>query len=97
MLGIIVLSPSILYKEIKAEAHIPYVSKLKEVNEMNWWREGLFPTLVGSCVTAAGYALRRSRFRPYANAVIGFGLAHVVLGTIDLIEHRSARFGIGQS
>lgn len=64
---------------------------------MNWWREGLLPTVLGSCVTAAGYGLRKSRFRPYANAVIGFGVAHVVLGAFDLVEHRSWRFGIGQA
>ncbi len=51
-------------------------------------REGLIPTILGASVTAAGYALRRSRYRPIANAVIGFGLAHVVLGTIDLVERR---------
>lgn len=51
-------------------------------------REGLIPTVLGTAVTAAGIAIR-----PMAPAVswgvAGFGLAHVVLGAIDLIQHRT--------
>jgi hypothetical protein len=53
-------------------------------------REGLIPTALGSAVTATGYALKQKRGsnKMIANTVFGFGLAHVVLGVIDLIEHR---------
>ncbi|MCX7746778.1 MAG: asparagine synthase [Clostridia bacterium] len=51
-------------------------------------REGLVPTVLGTVVTATGLALK-----PVSNklswGVTGFGLAHVVLGAIDLFEHRS--------
>lgn len=53
-------------------------------------REGLIPTILGTAVTAAGYAMTKSPAgnRRYANTVLGFGLAHIVLGAIDLVEHR---------
>jgi formate/nitrite transporter FocA (FNT family) len=53
-------------------------------------REGLIPTALGTAVTAAGYAMKQTRGsnKMVANTVFGFGLAHVVLGVIDLVEHR---------
>lgn len=64
-------------------------------------REGLIPTVLGTAVTAAGAALKANDMRKrdmqpgeepiiplVAAGIIGFGLAHVVLGTIDLVEHR---------
>jgi len=53
-------------------------------------REGLIPTALGSAVTVAGFAMkqRRGSNKMVANTVFGFGLAHVVLGVIDLVEHR---------
>ncbi|MFJ7828705.1 asparagine synthase [Peribacillus sp. NPDC097206] len=53
-------------------------------------REGLIPTALGTAVTAAGYAMKQNRGsnKMVANTVFGFGLAHVVLGVIDLVEHR---------
>ncbi|GLY09700.1 hypothetical protein [Bacillus badius] len=53
-------------------------------------REGLIPTALGTAVTAAGYALKQKRGsnKMIANTVFGFGLAHIVLGSIDLIQHR---------
>jgi hypothetical protein len=51
-------------------------------------REGLVPTVLGTVVTAAGIALRP--VAPFLSwGVAGFGLAHIVLGSIDLVEHRS--------
>jgi len=50
-------------------------------------REGLIPAVLGTAVTASGVALR-GKFPMAAAAVAGFGLAHVVLGAIDLVEHR---------
>ncbi|NLI92044.1 MAG: asparagine synthase [Peptococcaceae bacterium] len=63
-------------------------------------REGIIPTALGSAVTAAGVAMRiwdmknngmsKRDIMPMIGAgVIGFGLAHIVLGGIDLAEHRS--------
>lgn len=53
-------------------------------------REGTIPTALGGMVTLGGIALRS--VNPLLGwGVTGFGLAHVVLGSIDLIEHRSER------
>lgn len=60
-------------------------------------REGLIPTVVGSVVTSGTVALRAMDMKKHGmskkdiipmaeTAVLGFGLAHVVLGTIDLIS-----------
>lgn len=53
-------------------------------------REGLIPTALGTAVTAASYAMKQNRRsnKMVANTVFGFGLAHIVLGVIDLVEHR---------
>lgn len=57
-------------------------------------REGLIPTILGAVVTAAGASVSRKNMKknnalPMIEAgVIGFGLAHIVLGAIDLVEHR---------
>ncbi|MFL0362635.1 asparagine synthase [Pseudobacillus sp. 179-B 2D1 NHS] len=53
-------------------------------------REGLIPKALGTAVTAAGYALKQKRDsnKMIANTVFGFGLAHIVLGSIDLLQHR---------
>ncbi|MBZ4647379.1 MAG: hypothetical protein JG777_2868 [Clostridia bacterium] len=53
-------------------------------------REGLIPTVLGSAVTVGGIALRN--VNPLLGwGIAGFGLAHVVLGAIDLVEHRAVR------
>jgi hypothetical protein len=51
-------------------------------------REGILPTVLGSAVTASGVALR-NKYPMAAWGVVGFGLAHIVLGAIDLVEHRN--------
>lgn len=62
-------------------------------------REGLIPTVLGTAVTATGAAMRgmdmrrrgmrKNEIMPMVAAgIIGFGLAHVVLGTIDLVNDR---------
>lgn len=56
---------------------------------MNNFREGLIPTVLGSAVTAAGFAMKqKGSNQMIANTIFGFGLAHIVLGAIDLVEHR---------
>lgn len=53
-------------------------------------REGLIPTVLGAAVTTTGLALRN--VNPMVGwGVTGFGLAHIVLGTIDLVQHNSNR------
>ncbi|TVY10469.1 asparagine synthase [Paenibacillus cremeus] len=54
-------------------------------------REGMLPTVLGTAVTASGAALIK-KYPMAAAAVVGFGLAHVVLGSIDLVEHRRRPF-----
>lgn len=60
-------------------------------------REGLIPVILGSAVTATGIALRSTDMKKngmskremgpmVAAGIIGFGLAHLVLGGIDLIN-----------
>jgi len=57
-------------------------------------REGLIPTILGAVVTATGATISKNNMKkenmlPMVEAgVIGFGLAHIVLGAIDLVEHR---------
>jgi len=62
-------------------------------------REGVIPAALGTAVTAAGVAMRvvdmkkngmnKSQVMPMLGAgIIGFGLAHIVLGGIDLFEQR---------
>ncbi|MFD2923305.1 asparagine synthase [Halobacillus naozhouensis] len=57
---------------------------------MTTMREGLIPTALGSAVTTTGYVLKQKHGsnKMVANTMFGFGLAHVVLGTIDLVQHR---------
>lgn len=61
-------------------------------------REGLIPVVLGTAVTAAGVMLEAIDMRSHgtrkyekismvAAGIAGFGLAHIVLGTIDLVQH----------
>ena len=51
-------------------------------------REGVIPTVLGTAVTATGFALRPVA-KTISWGVAGFGLAHIVLGSIDLLQNRS--------
>jgi len=51
-------------------------------------REGLIPTVLGAVVSASGATLLKSKYKLVGTGVLGFGLAHIVLGAIDLVEHR---------
>ncbi|WLV24980.1 asparagine synthase [Aciduricibacillus chroicocephali] len=53
-------------------------------------REGVIPTALGSAVTATGYLMKQKDDSNHmvADTLVGFGLGHVVLGVIDLIQHR---------
>jgi len=53
-------------------------------------QEGVIPTVLGTAVTATGTILKRKEIKPMmAAGMIGFGLAHVVLGAIDMMENRN--------
>lgn len=55
-------------------------------------REGAIPTALGTVVTGVGAAMVAMEMAPMiAAGVVGFGAAHLVVGTIDLIEHRNHR------
>ncbi|MEG6513884.1 asparagine synthase [Desulforamulus ruminis] len=54
-------------------------------------REGMVPTILGAAVTTAGLTIRAAN--PVLGwGIAGFGLAHVLLGAIDLVEHNTPRF-----
>jgi hypothetical protein len=48
-------------------------------------REGTTATIVGVIVALIGYSLLSST-PIWAAGIIGFGLAHIVLGVIDLVQ-----------
>lgn len=51
--------------------------------------EGTIPTALGTVVTGVGASLAAKRITPMVAAgVVGFGAAHILLGTIELIQHR---------
>jgi len=55
-------------------------------------REGIIPTALGTVVTVVGTTLVTKKITPkLASGILGFGLAHVVLGSIDLVEHRQKK------
>lgn len=49
-------------------------------------KQGLVPTIVGTAVAAAGYALKDSIPKPYSGGMVGFGLANIVMGSADMIS-----------
>lgn len=56
-------------------------------------REGIIPAVLGTAVTTTGALMKRKDMAPMlAAGIVGFGLAHVVLGTIDLVQHRNDLF-----
>lgn len=58
-------------------------------------KEGLIPTVVGTAVAATGLALKKTNLPDsYRNGIIGFGLAHIVLGSVGMIGHNSDRDNI---
>lgn len=48
-------------------------------------KEGVIPTILGTAVTITGIVLLPT-IPMLAAGIIGFGLAHIVLGGIDLIQ-----------
>jgi len=55
-------------------------------------REGIIPTGLGVVATATGATLASLEIVPViAAGVVGFGLAHIVLGTIDVVQHKKKK------
>lgn len=55
-------------------------------------RKGMIPTVLGTAVTATGAALTAMEIVPViATGAVGFGLAHIVLGGMDMIRHRDSK------
>ncbi|MFC7370117.1 asparagine synthase [Fictibacillus iocasae] len=58
-------------------------------------REGLIPVLLGTIVSLSALPFlnsgsgRKKSSNSLTSLILGFGLAHIVLGTIDLFEHDS--------
>lgn len=62
-------------------------------------REGVIPAALGALVTAGAATMRARDIKKRGmrqkdiipmieTGLVGFGLAHIVLGAIDLVEHR---------
>ena len=51
-------------------------------------KEGLIPTALGIAVTTTGLIAKKHISKELAWGIIGFGLAHIVLGSIDLVQHK---------
>ena len=60
-------------------------------------REGLIPVILGTAVTATGLALRGSDMKKHGMTkrdtrvaigagILGLGIAHIILGSIDLVQ-----------
>lgn len=48
-------------------------------------KEGIIPTVLGTVVTATGVALKNNIPDSYRNGIIGFGLAHIAMGSAELV------------
>lgn len=53
-------------------------------------RRGVIPTFLGTAVTATGAALTAMEIAPLVAAgAVGFGLAHMVLGGIEMTRNKN--------
>jgi hypothetical protein len=58
--------------------------------------EGTIPAALGTVVTGVGAAMAIKKVAPkIAAGIVGFGAAHIVLGAIDLAEHKNHRKMMG--
>jgi hypothetical protein len=51
-------------------------------------KEGILPTVLGTVVTATGFALKNNIPESYRNGIIGFGLAHIAMGSAELVGQK---------
>lgn len=47
-------------------------------------REGIIPTVLGTMVTATGIIFKNNIPDSYRNKIIGFGLANIAIGSVEL-------------
>ncbi|ADL11924.1 hypothetical protein [Acetohalobium arabaticum] len=57
------------------------------IQQIKRTKEGAIPTALGTVVTGLGIGMR-SVNPALGWGIAGFGLAHVLLGAIDLVEHQ---------
>lgn len=51
--------------------------------------EGIIPTALGTLVSCTGAVLASKKIAPkISTGMVGFGLAHIVLGSIDYAQHK---------
>ncbi len=51
-------------------------------------KEGIIPAVLGTAVTATGLALKNTNLpESYRNGIIGFGLAHIAIGSAELVNN----------
>jgi hypothetical protein len=48
-------------------------------------KQGLVPTILGTAVAAAGFALKDTIPKPYSGGMVGFGIANIVMGSAGMI------------
>jgi hypothetical protein len=52
-------------------------------------REGTIPTALGAVAASVGAAMAAKRVAPkIAAGIVGFGAAHIILGTVDMVQHK---------
>jgi len=52
-------------------------------------REGTIPTALGTVAAGVGAAMAARRVAPkIAAGIVGFGAAHIILGAIDMAQHK---------
>ncbi len=49
-------------------------------------KQGLVPTVIGTAVAATGIALKDTIPKSYSSGMVGFGLANIVMGSVDMIS-----------
>lgn len=51
-------------------------------------REGIIPAVLGTVVTVTGFALKNNIPKSYRNGIIGFGLAHIAMGSAEFVGQK---------
>lgn len=55
-------------------------------------RSGIIPTVLGTVVTATGFALKNTNIpESYKSGIIGFGLAHIAIGSTEMLTENIQR------
>lgn len=58
-------------------------------------KTGIIPTVIGTAVAATGVALKNTNLpESYRNGIIGFGLANITLGSVEMISENVQNKGM---